>query len=103
MKKIAIVIMTIVMACIFPAHTIASEIEGEIESIQMQILSYDELINAVFSLLNDREVISVLQDPDIQKLLIDGNMEALLKNKKIRNLLNDPEMRSVVNKVKERR
>ncbi|MCI4626622.1 MAG: hypothetical protein L3V56_11760 [Candidatus Magnetoovum sp. WYHC-5] len=80
-------------------NTETGNYSNQLNSIQNQLLSNDNIIDIIMSLKDDPQMQEILKDPEIAEALSSGNVTALLSNQKILALLNNPKIREINKKI----
>ncbi len=73
--------------------------KGEIQALQQQMMSDQEIMNMIQSLQNDPDFQQVLQDPEIMKAVSGGDMATLMANPKFMRILDNKTVRDIGTKL----
>jgi hypothetical protein len=73
---------------------------GEVRSLQIKMMSDQEIMGLIQSLQNDPEFKKILEDPDILKAINAGDIPALMANPKFMKLLNNSTVQEIQKKAK---
>ncbi|HOW54642.1 MAG TPA: hypothetical protein PLR60_08295 [Syntrophorhabdaceae bacterium] len=81
------------------AQQAVSDIKGETQALQQQMLGNQEIMNLILSLQNDPDIQQVLQDPEIMRAVNSGDLNALMANPKFMRVMDKQAVRDIGTKL----
>jgi hypothetical protein len=75
--------------------------EVQVKALQQLMMSDQELVRMILSLLNDPEIQAVLEDPSIIQAMNAGDIGSLTANPKFMKLLENPAIQDITNGIGE--
>lgn len=75
------------------------ELETEVQALQEEILSNDEIMSEIQTLLQDPEIVEILSNPALVQAITSYDVNAIQNNPDVQELMENPKIVDLIEKI----